>query len=509
MSIVNANIDHVMGFFTSLVTHKFVGLQKALTEWTPTWLRSAQHEAASRLSGNSFKFETEQGVPPPWDCFPGTTCVRAWAAEARAVLRGDQGHLPWELVGKGVLVEIDDLATGRSLLQRAACDAGLEFLSVDCDDVLGLDWETSPLAEVRRTLIYLEAGEWIRPINSDDATTDLMNIKRSFRRGLKKFLRQSASAQQVIIATAVFDFDDVSSTLRSTNFFPRRFIVETIAELHGRRFIDEIGEQHCAESILAELEKMGILWSRYGISRIRDLHIQFLQRMAHQECRKLEFTDILRVTAEGSAESDCLSTRKIGQQTAVAVHEAGHAVMAIVDSGGLNIPEYLSINSAPGQCGIAVESLVYRNDGGTILSYARMEHKVRVSLAGRCAEELVIGSRHINEGASEDLRKATELVKMAFSKLGFPRDIDEDGISSNLAVVDDENPSAAGLAHVENLVRTYLDRQYKAVRAILITHRRLLDEITTELGTRRILYQADLTNIAARHSGVIDRSPAA
>jgi hypothetical protein len=41
------------------------------------------------------------------------------------------------------------------------------------------------------------------------------------------------------------------------------------------------------------------------------------------------------------------------------VHEAGHALIAILDSGGANIPDYVSVSPGKGFLGVSVESYGY------------------------------------------------------------------------------------------------------------------------------------------------------
>lgn len=133
------------------------------------------------------------------------------------------------------------------------------------------------------------------------------------------------------------------------------------------------------------------------------------------------------------------------------------------------------------------------------MTYASMRHRVRVSLAGRGAEELVFGPEAVGHGAQEDLRKATELAGQAFARLGFAPAMGEEGQSaSNLAVVGDE-PTASEIAHVETLVRKFLATEYQIVLDMLKANRPLLDQLTGSLLEHGVLSHESIALLVSEY----------
>jgi cell division protease FtsH len=221
-----------------------------------------------------------------------------------------------------------------------------------------------------------------------------------------------------------------------------------------------------------------------------------LQRLARAENRTLDLQDIFDLALRGAAENGDRPSPSGGpSRRSVAVHEAGHAVVAILDSGGANFPDYCTVIPSREFEGVVVGSLAYQHAAEQELTYARFRHAIRLSLAGRAAEQLVFGAENVSSGCSADLEFCAHQARRVFSRFGFSPDPGTPGGSGeNLAVaVGDLTPSQQ--AHFEALTRTFLAAQYREVLALLGRHRPLLDAVADRLGWDPVVDQVELRQL--------------
>jgi cell division protease FtsH len=261
--------------------------------------------------------------------------------------------------------------------------------------------------------------------------------------------------------------------------------------------LDAIGPERCSVALLASAGKVGHLVGHWlGDRRVRDLGVLCLQRLARAEERTLELQDIFDLALRGAAENGDRPAASPGPgRRSVAVHEAGRAVVAILDSEGANFPDYCTVIPSRNFEGMVVGSLAYQHAAEQELTYARFRHAIRLALAGRAAEELVFGPERVSSGCSADLEFCAHESKRVFSRLGFAPDPVTPGASGgNLAVaVGDLTPSQQ--VHFESLTRTFLSVQYQEVLALLGRHRPLLDAVADRLGWDPVVDQSELRQL--------------
>lgn len=441
-----------------------------------------------------------QNTPPAWEDMPGTDCVREWAHQVAAAIRKSPGAPSWELVGPHALLQVEDLQRGRDILHRSAIEAGLQFAVVQADDVLGLD--LSCFTSQGPALVYLEADAWLLANRSEDESVEQRQAINRYRLSLRSFIGAIDPHQAVVLASVVKDIDHAAASLRSVDYFPRRLAIRpATSEESGASYLRQLGTDYCSPGLLQDQRSVGMVAKVYDNPRVRGLQILALRRLALEQQRLLEFADLVAVATLGTVETDSATNIDPNWLRMIATHEAGHAVVAMIDSRGDNIPELLTILPGFEFNGLSVDSVSYHAMRQEHMTYAGMRHSVRTMLAGRAAEEVVFGPEHVGEGAAEDLRKATQKAAHAFAILGFAPDMAREGQSaSNLAIVIDE-PTPSECAHVESLVREFLSEEYKAVLHLLTTHRALLDATIAALLAHKVLHQTQIRAIAERHAG--------
>ncbi len=94
----------------------------------------------------------------------------------------------------------------------------------------------------------------------------------------------------------------------------------------------------------------------------------------------MEFVDLVNLTLRGFEEAELPSTEIEAIRRQTAYHEAGHALVAVIDSDGQNVPEYSSILPSANLKGAVVESYKFLYESGDRDTYADMRHDVRINL---------------------------------------------------------------------------------------------------------------------------------
>jgi cell division protease FtsH len=441
--------------------------------------------------------------PPRWDQLPGAKCIARWAVELRDAIAGNADAASWRLVGAGAAIEYKDLGLCESVFRRVARDAGLRFVSIPEHAVMGIPLDAScPFAALAPAMVYLEPGDWMLKIKVEKQGRELADSVRDFRQALKSFMTEFNPRLPVVFATAAFDLDDIAEMLRAPGLFDRRFALRPPTTVEtGESFLGQLGLENCALSLMDFPHKVGIVVQGYPNDRVRELHLLHLRRKAARENRRLEFVDLVEVGLQGSVETDELVPASDASLRTVAVHEAGHAVVAMIDSAGSNISEYLSIVAVANCKGVSVDSCTHRYATREQTTYASFRHQIRGYLAGRAAEEVVFGAENVSGGAREDLVHASVLSFEAFALLGFSPNMDcADASASNLAVVvAGDDPSEAEEAHVAMLTRQFLADQYREVLSLLHAHRGFLDEVTQCLLQRRTMDQESLSELGRKY----------
>ena len=180
-----------------------------------------------------------------------------------------------------------------------------------------------------------------------------------------------------------------------------------------------------------------------------------------------------------------------------AVHEAGHALMAIAQADGENPIGYISIvprgDGTGGFTSRLADTRMYR-------SFTDLCGDIRITLAGRAAEELVFGKEHISGGAGgsssrSDLAAVSRRLLDAFAREGFSQTagllwIGPDGATGGS--LPDDHPLTPAL--IEE-TRKLIDKLYNETQQTLNEQRAKLDRIANILIDRQEITGPELSNL--------------
>jgi hypothetical protein len=424
--------------------------------------------------------------------------LRAWAADLRAA-RESGSASDWRLAGRGLLLLSDEPGHWLPALRQVAADGGFTFRTLQLSVGEPLPELQPQVAEHGPVMLWLPSGTWQLSRQGADRhpsafTGEVLEFQSAL---LEQLCLLPAELPLVLIACAGAEAE-FSERLRVAGAFDRCLCLPgRTPGSRGEEFLAAVGPERCSGALLASVGKVGHLVGHWlGDQRVRDLGVLRLQRLARAEQRLLELQDIFDLALRGAAENaDRPASAPGPSRRSVAVHEAGHAVVAILDSGGANFPDYCTVIPSRDFEGVVVGSLAYLHAVERELTQERFRHEIRLSLAGRAAEELVFGPERVSSGCSADLEFCAKRAQVAFSRLGFAPDPVSPGASaSNLAVaVGNLTPSQQ--AYFESLTRAFLAEQYREVLALLGRHRRLLDSVADRLVWDPVVDQAELRQL--------------
>jgi len=169
-----------------------------------------------------------------------------------------------------------------------------------------------------------------------------------------------------------------------------------------------------------------------------------------------------------------------------AYHEAGHAVIALVVPG---LDPVHKVTIVPREKSLGATAMLPERDRYTH-AFSDLRARLIMLLAGRAAEERILGIERITTGAGGDIQHATRIARQMVVNFGM---------SPRIGMVDlsgDEGPLTAHTGRiVDEEIRRLIDEAYQDALRILDEERDLMDGIAEALLERETLGRADLAEL--------------
>jgi ATP-dependent metalloprotease len=438
-----------------------------------------------------------------WKEIEGSDKLRKWAERLQEALTKKRDIGYWDLVGKGVIIINNNYEYCSEMLKTVAKESGMHFVYIKSDNILSL-LPAEKLEKFSPLIVYLEVGPW-KQIPNEDLTINRKTELNDARQLVKDRLNNFNPLKPIIYVTSTNDLDkNISDDLKIAGLFDLYISVpKKPIDIIGKEFINELGQSICAPSFLNSILKIGHLVSSYDQDK-KNLTLLTLKRLHFEEKRKIEYIDLANAELHSLIEEGIVVTKNKKKLLQTAYHEAGHALTMILEYEGVNVPDYTSI--LPGASGFGGVTDEKRDFLGVasildLSTYLNFKRDIRVCLAGRAGEEVLVGSENVSNGATGDLRSAFDISWGYFSECGFAPSMETPSNSqSNLAIVKDlEDPSSSEKAHLENLIRHFLGEEYTIVRNKLIQNRKILDDIAQTLIRDPIVDQDELVKICKKY----------
>jgi cell division protease FtsH len=182
----------------------------------------------------------------------------------------------------------------------------------------------------------------------------------------------------------------------------------------------------------------------------------------------------------------------------VAYHESGHAIVASL-LPGLNPEHKISIiGRGFGALGYTMQLPL---EDRYLLSRTDLRSELAVLLGGRSAEELAFNE--ISTGASNDLQRATDIARAMVTQYGMSDTIgvvSYDGKRGSmfleLPFMEERGNYAEETARqIDAEVKRLLTEAHGTARALLVAHRRALDELSARLLEKETIEGAEVLQI--------------
>src|SRR2546427_1296022 len=193
------------------------------------------------------------------------------------------------------------------------------------------------------------------------------------------------------------------------------------------------------------------------------------------------------------------------ERRTVAVHEMGHAMVAIVLPGTDPVHKISIIPRGIGALGYTLQR---PSEDRYLITLPELENRMAVLLGGRSAELLVIGE--LSTGAADDLAKATDTALDMVTRFGMTAEVGQVAYerprSPFLDVAGqlhaERTHSEATARAIDEAVRRLVDAAFTRATDILTARRALLEEGAQLLLAKETLTEAELAPLAQRARSV-------
>jgi cell division protease FtsH len=285
-------------------------------------------------------------------------------------------------------------------------------------------------------------------------------------------------AEAVVVLAATNRPDVLDSALLRPGRFDRRVAVQA-PDRDGRRKILEVHTRSIPLAASVDLEALaastpGMVGA--DLANLANEAALLAARRDHEKVEMADFTDSLEKIMLGSPRGIVLSQ---ADRERTAYHESGHALVGMLTEGADPVRKVSIIPR-----GMALGVTLSTPDSDRV-SYSRedLEAKIRVSLGGRVAEEIVYGT--ITSGAESDIQQLTAIARQMVGRWGMSEAVGpiavlpSDGQGLFLPGASETSESTQRL--VDEEVRRLVEGAHEEVTRLLAAHRDQLESLAQAL----------------------------
>ncbi len=303
----------------------------------------------------------------------------------------------------------------------------------------------------------------------------------------------------IIIIAATNRPDILDPALLRPGRFDRQVVV-TVPDVKGR---EEILKVHVKGKPLAEDVNLEVLARRtpgFTGADLANLVNEAALRAARRNEKKVNMRaledSIERVIAGPEKKSRVISEF---EKKLVSYHEAGHALLGeyLPHTDPLHKVSIIPRGRAGGY------TLLLPKEDRNYMTKSQLLDQVTMLLGGRVAEALVL--KEISTGASNDLERATGIVRKMITELGMSEELGpvtfghkEEQVFLGKDIARDRNYSESVAQAIDNEVRRIIDESYQKAQDIIIEKMDILHAIAQALMVNETLEAEGFLEIIAR-----------
>jgi cell division protease FtsH len=219
----------------------------------------------------------------------------------------------------------------------------------------------------------------------------------------------------VIVIAATNRPDVLDPALLRPGRFDRHVMLDR-PDIRGRRAILEVHARNKPLDSSVDLEVLAKQTPGFSGADLSNLINEAAILAARSNRKVISMTDleesIARVIAGPERKSRMISEK---EKSTIAFHEMGHALVGktLEHTDPVHKITIVSRGMALGW------TMSLPTEDRYLVSKAELVDQLAQILGGRCAEELIFGEEHITTGASDDIRKATQLARKMVTEYGM------------------------------------------------------------------------------------------
>ncbi len=186
------------------------------------------------------------------------------------------------------------------------------------------------------------------------------------------------------------------------------------------------------------------------------------------------------------------------EREVVAFHEMGHALVAMALPGSDPVHKVSIIPRGLGALGYTIQR---PTEDRYLVTREELENRMAVLLGGRAAEWIVF--QHLSTGASDDLRRVTEIARAMVVQYGMSPELgpvtyerDQRSFLGGMAMPADRAYADSTASKIDREVHDIAERAFGRAVEVLTARRTLLDATSHKLLAQETLEAGDITAIA-------------
>lgn len=378
--------------------------------------------------------------------------------------------------------------TGKTLLAQAlAGEAGVPFFAMSGSDFVqmyvgvGAGRVRDLFKNARKAgkcVIFIDEIDALGKRRSDAASEERDQTLNALLSEMSGF----RSGDGVIVLAATNRIETLDPALLRPGRFDRHIEVG----LPGKNERLDILQLHSRNKPLSDdvdLEQLAADTCSFSGASLEALLNEAAMLAAQRNSSAIERTDIERAFIRTVAGADRSHSANNEELCAIALHEAGHAIVTRCLMPESRIKR---ISILPAGRGAAGYNLAIPQER-VLIKKRDMENQIAVLMGGRAAEMLINGDDGLTSGASGDLARAAELAGVMVTELGMG---DDPALSLRAM-----SAVCGGGMNAEQAVRALLGRMYARATEILSENADSLVQLTQLLLERETLDEDAINDI--------------
>ena len=390
-------------------------------------------------------------------------------------------------IPKGVLLE-GPPGTGKTLLARAiAGEAGVPFFTISGSDFVemfvgvGASRVRDLFKQAQQSapcIVFIDEIDAIgksrdNSYNSNDEREQTLNQLLAEMDGFD-------SSKGILILAATNRPEVLDPALLRPGRFDRRIIVER-PDLKGRVEILKVHAKNVSLDETVDLDGIALATSGAVGSDLANM-INEAAILAVKNGRKAvsqkDLLEAVEVVLVGKEKKDRILSQE--ERKIVSYHEVGHALVTALQKDSEPVQKITIVPRTMGALGYVMqvpEEEKYLN------TKSELEAMIVECLGGRAAEEIVFGN--VTTGASNDIEKATKIVRAMITQYGMSEKFGLIGLATQQNQYLDGrmvlNCGDATATEIDHEVMKILKESYEQAKELLAANRDAMDEIAAYL----------------------------